>query len=334
MLLAGDIGGTKTDLAVFSAEAGPRAPLAQAEFPSGNYSGLEAMAREFLAGVKGPVDRACFDVAGPVFAGHAKITNLPWEIDARALARELNLQSVDLLNDVEAIARAVPILGPADLHTLNQGKAVEGGAIAVVAPGTGMGQAFLTRDGARYRAHATEGGHADFAPATAAQAGLLAYLWGHYDHVSVERVCSGRAIPDIYRYLRDRGSAPESADLARKLADAKDSTPLIVEAALQTIAPDPLCAATIETFVDILGAEAANLALKVLATGGVYLAGGIPPRLRSVLDTGRFMSAFTRKGRFADLMASIPVHVVIQRAALIGAAQYGLERAADRAVPD
>lgn len=329
MLLAGDIGGTKTDLAIFSTEAGPRVPLAQAEFPSARYAGLEAMVREFLADAKWTVDRACFDVAGPVFDGRAKITNLPWEIDERTLARELQLKSVLLLNDVEATARAVPILGADDLHTLNPGQPVDGGAIAVIAPGTGMGQAFLTRDGASYHAHATEGGHADFAPATPAQAGLLRYLWNHYDHVSVERVCSGMAIPDIYRYLRESGSAPESADLARKLSEATDPTPLIVGSALETSAPDALCVATLETFVDVLGAEAGNLALKVLATGGVYLAGGIPPRIRSALDGGRFMKAFTRKGRFADMMAKIPVHVIVRQAALIGAAHYGLERATE-----
>ncbi len=329
MLLAGDLGGTKTDLAVYSAEAGPRAPLVQAEFPSGSYPGLAAIVREFLAGVTFPIDRACFDVAGPVFAGRAKITNLPWELEEGALARELNLQAVHLLNDVEAIALAVPILEPGDLHTLNRGEAVDGGAIAVIAPGTGMGQAFLTRDGAIYRAHATEGGHADFAPANPTQAELLAYLWKQHDHVSVERVCSGLAIPDIYRFLRDRGSIAESAVLARQIADAKDPTPIIVESALQSPKADALCVATLETFVEILGAEAGNVALKVLATGGVYLAGGIPPRILPALADGRFMAAFTRKGRFSDLMARIPVHVVVQRAALLGAAYHGLQRALD-----
>jgi glucokinase len=327
MLLAGDIGGTKTDLAVFSAEAGPRTPLAQAEFPSAKYSSLEAVVTEFLAQINLPVDRACFDVAGPVIDGRAKVTNLPWVVEEAKLAQELKLTSVRLLNDLEAIAHAVPILQPDDLHTLSPGEPVSGGARAVIAPGTGLGEAFLTWDGARYHAHASEGGHADFAPTNPTQVGLLQYLHERFDHVSVERVCSGIGIANVYDYLRDSGYAPESLDLARKLVAASDRTPLIVEAALHVITPDPLCVATIETFIDILGAEASNLTLKVLATGGVYLGGGIPLRVLPVLEDGRFMRAFRRKGRFADLLERVPVHVIVARAALIGVARYGLEGA-------
>ncbi len=324
MLLAGDIGGTKTDLAIYSPESGPREPLAQAEFPSGSYPSLEAIVREFLAQTGAVVEHACFDVAGPVIAGRAKVTNLPWVVEAAKIADELSLKSVHLLNDLEAIARAVPILQPGDLHTLSAGEPITGGAIAVIAPGTGLGEAFLTWDGTCYQAHASEGGHADFAPTSSIQVGLLEYLLERYEHVSYERVCSGIGIGNIYDYLRDRGVIPESPELARRLSEVSDRTPLIVDAGLRSEAPDPLCRATIDTFLDILGAEAGNLALKVLATGGVYLGGGIPLHVLPALEDGRFLRAFRAKGRFADLLARIPVHVIVERAALIGAASYGL----------
>lgn len=324
MLLAGDVGGTKTDLAIFSDDAGPRVPIAQAEFPSGKYSSLEAIASEFLARTGLSVDRACFDVAGPVIAGRAKVTNLPWVVEEENLARELGLKSVRLLNDLEAIALAVPILQPEDLHTLSRGEAVEGGAIAVIAPGTGLGEAFLTWDGSRYRAHASEGGHADFAPTTPVQLGLVQYLLARHDHVSYERVCSGIGIGNIYDYLRDSAYAPEAPELASRLSQMSDRTPLIVEAGLRSSAPDPLCRATVETFLEIFGAEAGNLALKVLATGGVYLGGGIPLHVLPALEDGRFLRAFRAKGRFAELLTRVPVHVIVARAALIGAASYGL----------
>jgi glucokinase len=329
MLLAGDIGGTKTDLALFSAEAGPRVPLAQAEFPSASYPSLAAIVREFLAQVTLPVESACFDIAGPVLAGRAKLTNLTWVVDAKALKDELHLESVWLLNDLEATARAVPVLEPGDLHTLNTGEPMAGGAVAVIAPGSGLGEAFLTRDGVRYFAHPSEGGHADFAPADGVQTGLLEYVRQRQsgDHVSVERVCSGLGLPTIYDYLRDTGYAPETPEVAARLAAAGDRTPVIVEAALHPDGLCSLCAATLEIFVEVLAAEAGNLALKVLATGGVYLGGGIPRRIMPVLENPRFLETFQRKGRLRDVLARVPIHVILRQVALIGAASYGLEQA-------
>lgn len=332
MLLAGDIGGTKTDLAVFSPAGGPRTPLAQAEYPSARYPSLEALVREFLAGTSLPVTWACFDVAGPVIDRRARVTNLPWVLDETALADALNLQAVHLLNDLEAVARAVPALAAEDVVTLNVGQAVAGGAIAVIAPGTGLGEAFLTWDGGRYRAFASEGGHADFAPATEREAGLLTHLLQRYDHVSIERVCSGRGLGTIYDYLRTSGAAPESPELARRLTDAPDRAPIIAEAGLRE-APDPLSAATVAMFAGILGSEAGNLALKVLATGGVYLAGGIPVHLLPALRKEEFTQAFTRKGRLSDLLQRMPVHVVVRKAAIYGAAIRGLELGADLSRP-
>ena len=198
MLLAGDIGGTKTDLAVFSAEKGPRAPLAQARFHSADYPGLEPMAREFLAQVKRSVSHACFGVAGPVVNGRVRLTNLPWLVEETALRQALNVQAARLLNDLEAIANAVPHLVPGDLHTLSAGAPVTGGAIAVIAPGTGLGEAFLTGEATAYHAHASEGAHADFAPSTPAEIELLRFLQGRFGHVSYEHACSGSGIPNLY----------------------------------------------------------------------------------------------------------------------------------------
>jgi len=325
MLLAGDIGGTKTDLAIYSSESGLDAPLAETEVHSADYDSLQAIAREFLTKVKLPVDRACFAVAGPVIGGSAKITNLPWAIDESTVAKELNLEHVHLMNDLEAIAFAIPNLRTNDLDTINAGAPIPGGTIGVIAPGTGLGESFLTWDGSRYIAHSSEGGHASFAPTDEKQIGLLAYMLTHFDHVSYEKVCSGLGIPHIYEYLRSSGYTSETPEAAQAIAALPDPTPAIINFGLDCARPSALCAATLDIFLSILGDEAGNLALKVLATGGVYLAGGIARHVLPALKEQRFMQAFTRKGRFAELMARIPIHVIMTRAALAGAASYGLE---------
>ncbi len=325
LLLAGDVGGTKTALALVSPEAGPSAPIAEATFPSGAYPSLEAVVRAFLDQTHASVACASLGVPGPVVDGRATATNLPWVVDEATLRDHLHLSSVVLVNDLVATASAVPHLRPDDLRMLNAGRAEPGGAIAVIAPGTGLGEAFLTWDGARYHAHPSEGGHADFAPTSERLLGLLAHLERQEPHVSYERVCSGLGLPNIYAYLKDSGVAEEPAWLAARLAYAPDPTPIIVEAALNPRPPCPLAAATLEMFMEILGAEAGNLALKVLATGGVYVGGGIPPRILSALETGKFMEAFCRKGRLSGLLAGIPVHVIVRPAtALLGAACLGL----------
>src|SRR5215813_14901866 len=276
MLLAGDIGGTKTDLAIFSVEGGPHSPLTQTQMHSADYPSLQALVTEFLKQVNIPVERACFDVAGPVIDGRVKVTNLPWVMDEASLAKDLNLKSVRLMNDLEAVARAIPILRPTDVRTLNGGEPVPKGAIGVVAPGTGLGESFLTWDGSKYVSHGSEGGHSDFAPTDERQIGLLRYVLERFGHAGVERVCSGIGIPNIYEYLRDVERIPENPEIAQLLATAKDHTPVIANSALDPQQPSKLCTATIETFVSILASEAGNLALKVMATGGIYLAGGVP----------------------------------------------------------
>ncbi|HXZ42213.1 MAG TPA: glucokinase [Terriglobales bacterium] len=327
MLIAGDIGGTKTDLAIFSSETGPHAPLAEARFHSADYPSLQAIVKEFLAKAKKPVDRACFAVAGPVISGRVRTTNLPWVIEHAELARELNinLRSVRLMNDLEAIAGAVPILRPSDIQTINAGEPVPRGAIAVIAPGTGLGESFLTWDGSRYLAHSSEGGHSDFAPTDARQIRLLEYMLKKFDHVSFEHLCSGIGIPNIYGYMRDVEGIAEEPEVAALVAAAGDPSVVIINQAVDPDNRSKLCAATIELFVSILASEAGNLALKVLATGGVYIAGGVAVHTRRVIEQPIFMERFRNKGRFADLMGRIPVHVVVTAAGLAGAAACGLE---------
>jgi glucokinase len=331
MLIAGDIGGTKTDLAIFSNEAGPLVPLAQTEVHSADYPSLQAIVKEFLAKEKTPVDRACFAIAGPVIGGRVKATNLPWVIEENSLAKELNInrQSVHLINDLQAIAQAVPILRPSDVETINSGEPVPKGAIGVIAPGTGLGESFLTWDGSRYLPHSSEGGHADFAPTDERQVRLLEYMLKKFDHVSFEHVCSGIGIPNIYGFLRDVEQIPQEPEVTALIDSAHDRTAAITAHALEGGNPSKLCTATIDMFVSILAAEAGNVALKVLATGGVYVAGGVAVHTLPALKQPAFMQSFKRKGRFADLMARIPIHVVVSPAALAGAAAYGLKNSAD-----
>jgi glucokinase len=282
--------------------------------------------KEFLAKIDKPVDRACFAVAGPVIGGRVKTTNLPWVIEEMALAQALNLnpQTVHVINDLEAIARAVPILRPADLQTINAGEPSPQGAIAVVAPGTGLGESFLTWDGAGYLAHSSEGGHSDFAPTDERQIRLLEYMFKKFEHVSFEHVCSGIGIPHVYGYLRDVEQIAENPDVATFIDSADDPSVAIIQHAIDSANPSKLCVATIGMFVSILASESANLAAKVLATGGVYLSGGVVVHVLSALQGPAFMQSFKRKGRLSDLMARIPIHVIVNEVGITGAAAYGL----------
>jgi glucokinase len=325
MLIAGDIGGTKTDLAIYSPESGPHVPLAQTEAHSADYPSLQAMVKEFLAQEKMSVDVASFDVAGPVINGHVKATNLPWVMDEAALAKELNLKAAHLMNDLEAVARAVPALRDQDVITINKGEPVANGPIAIIAPGTGLGESFLTWNGSEYIAHGSEGGHSDFAPTDERQIRLLRYLLPRFGHVGVERVCSGIGVPNIYAFLREGEKIAERPEVAPVIASAKDHTRAIVDAAFDPQQPSELCLATIELLASILASEAGNLALKVLATGGVYLAGGVALHLLTLLQKPQFVQTFTRKGRFKEVMERMPIHTITIRAALLGAATYGLQ---------
>ena len=324
MILAADIGGTKTVLGIYSHEEGPHTPLAEARFPSQGYASLENIVTEFLTGKDFCLTRASIGVAGPVVGGCAQVTNLSWFVDATSLSQVLNGAPVYLLNDLSAVAHAIPFLQADDLETINPGEAVPGGAKAVIAPGTGLGEGFLVWDGTRYQAAPSEGGHADFAHNTPLQDELLRYLRQRYGHVSCERVCSGMGLPDLNAFFKDSGRLSEPEWLQKQLSEVQDQTPVIARSAVEEGVE--ISKATMDLFVAILGSEAGNMALKVLATGGVYLAGGIPPRILPQLKTGIFMTAFTHKGRFTEFLVNIPVYVILNpKVGLMGAACHGLE---------
>jgi glucokinase len=318
MILAGDIGGTHTRLALFDAD--PHVPVASETYASGEHAGLVEVLQAFLADRAASIDGAGFAVAGPVSGGRAKTTNLAWPVDAAQLADVLGLASVDLVNDLYANAYGIAELAPEDLVTLNPGDPSVGGNAAVISAGTGLGEAGLYWDGERYDAFASEGGHCDFAPRTELEIELLRFLARDGAHVSYEHVCSGIGLVNVYRFLRARSATGEPTWLTEALARGEGAA-AIGEAAVAC--RDEVCQQALALMVSIYGAEAGNLALKLLATGGVYLGGGIAPRILPQLREGGFLAAFTDKGRFAPLLERIPIHVIVNdRTALLGAARY------------
>ena len=325
MILAGDVGGTKTALALFDDRADVRAPVRETVFASHEYARLEDGVHRFLAeGAAVALDVACFGVAGPVVDGQTDATNLPWHLDEQALAASLPARRVRLLNDLEATAHGVLELTPAALARLQPGH-VRRGNVAVIAAGTGLGEGLLVDHGGGYVAVASEGGHADFAPRTDLEMDLLRFLRKDFGRVSYERVLSGPGLHNIYRFLRDTSGRPEPAWLQERLVHG-DPAAAISEAALQ--GADPVCIQTLDLFVSIYGAEAGNLALKGLAVGGVFVTGGIAPKILGKLTDGAFVNAFRDKGRLGTLMGGIPVSVVLEpRAALLGAARVAFELA-------
>lgn len=323
MLLAGDIGGTKTVLALFTAEEGPHRPISEIRFNSGKYETLATIVEEFLSQTSEWPEIATFGVAGPVHDEIVRVTNLPWVVDSSKLRQVLQINDVYLINDLEAIAYSIPALDKDDLENVKPGNRQFDGPIAVIAPGTGLGEAFLFWDGHRYRPVPSEGGHTDFAPATPLELELLKYLQPRLGHVSYERVCSGLGIPNIYAFFRDTKISEEPAWLKEELEAADDQTPIIFKYAKEGKAE--ICKSTVSLFLAILGSEAGNLVLQVLATGGVFLGGGIPPRILPELRGDVFLKAFTEKGRFTDFLMNVPVNVIMNsKAALFGAANHGL----------
>ncbi|HEY2989860.1 MAG TPA: glucokinase [Candidatus Binatia bacterium] len=318
MILAGDIGGTKTNLALYSVENDKLVPSVKNSFPSKNYPSLEAVLREFMTDSPEPVAAACFGVAGPVIDGTSKTPNLPWFLDAREIARCLDLDSVGLINDLEATGYGAATLDASEFFTLHAGRAEPHGAMGLIAAGTGLGEAMLCWKGQGYGVLASEGGHADFAARTQLEIELLAHLIDRFGHVSYERVVSGPGIFNIYSFLKDAKHLSEPAWLKERLAGG-DPSAVISAAALANEAE--ICVQALDIFVSCYGAEAGNLALRARALGGIYVGGGIAPKILPKLNDGRFMRAFTDKGRYGEFLARIPVHVIMnQETALRGAA--------------
>lgn len=319
-VLAGDIGGTKTRLALCEVGDGRLAVQAEAVFPSAEHASLESIVQAFRAQTGACAEQACFGLAGPVREDRCRTTNLPWLVDARELERRLGLSQVWLINDLEANAWGIAALPSEDFYLLQAGEPVTTGNRCVIAAGTGLGQAGLVWDGARHRPFATEGGHTDFAPRSALEFALLEYLAQRYGHVSWERIVSGPGLVELCRFLCAQRKYVIPAWLAEAMR-AGDAAAEIAAAGLERRCP--LCAEALELFVSLYGAEAGNLALKHMATGGVYVGGGIAPKLLPKLREGGFLRAFQAKGRMAPLLEAMPLRIILNdRTALFGPALY------------
>lgn len=326
MLLCADIGGTNTKLALFRPGAPPEL-VGVEKHASADVDDLGALFADFAARGSRSLDAACLGVAGPVVGDHVNTTNLPWHIDARALGARLGNVPVFLLNDLEALAYGIPSLGDAGVVTLQAVPGDPTGTIAVIAAGTGLGEGGLVWDGRRRLALSSEGGHTDFAPRTEREIALLRHLLQRWPHVSWERVVSGPGIVHIFEYLRDVERLDVPAALATAMAEG-DPAAAIAHAGLAR--STPIATATLDLFVTFYGAEAGNLALKVKALGGVYVGGGIAPKMLEKLRDGTFIEAFRAKGRFRELLESIPVRVIVDpHTALYGAARFATDRLAD-----
>lgn len=331
MILAGDVGGTKTVLAWFKRERDAVSLLEERRYDNDRYAGLEEIVGAFLSETPPAeaVEGACFGIAAPIRGDRIKMTNLPWVIDLAGLREHLGTENVSALNDLEAMGYGIETLGADDLFTLHEGQPRPGNA-ALIAAGTGLGEALLFWHGGRHHPVASEGGHTDFAPRNRLEVELLEYLWDEFDHVSYERLVSGPGLHIIYRFLRDSRRGEEPAWLAEALSqDDADPAAIISEAAQAQ--RSGLCEQALELFISLYGAEAGNLALKAFAVAGVYVGGGIVTQILDKLKDGTFVEAVQAKGRYAELMEQIPVKVILDtRTPLRGAARCAAERTATR----
>jgi glucokinase len=326
MILAGDIGGTNSRLAFFDVRNGDFRLVSASIFPSREYSGLDEIVAKFVDSSALAPDAACFGIAGPVRNGRVETSNLPWKIEARRLADELKLKNTVLINDLEANAWGISALDAKDVLCLNQVKGHPVGNQAVIAAGTGLGEAGMYWDGSKHHIFACEGGHSDFAPRDELEIELLRYLSGRFGHVSYERIVSGPGLINVFQFLRDTGRGKEPAWLTEEMQKTAPA------AAISRAAIDgkcPLCEQALDIFISVYAAEAGNLALKLFSTGGVYLGGGIAPKLVSKLEEPLFMEAFVGKGRMRPLLEAMPVKVITnEQTALMGAARCAVARAA------
>lgn len=322
MILAGDVGGTKTRLGLFSISKDHYRLVFETSFPSKNHRKLEVIVKDFLKGQK-KIGAACLGVAGPVINGIAKATNLPWVITTKSLQRELCLEKVALINDLVANAYGISVLNGNDFEILNAGKIQKGNA-ALLSAGTGLGEAILFWDGKRHIPSPSEGGHIDFGARNALEIELLQHLIDRFGRVSYERILSGQGLFHIYQFLRDSRRFDREPEWLSKKIQHEDPASVISEAA--KLKKNRLCMKALDIFTSIYGAAAGNLALQVMAVGGVYIGGGIAPKIIWKLKEGTFMKAFKNKGRLSEVVANIPVKVILNdRAALLGAAFHAAE---------
>jgi len=321
MILAADIGGTKVNLALFQEERETLRLAEEATFSSKRYSGLEDILREFLANTGAVVRQACCGIAGPVKEGRCQVTNLPWVVEIKKLQALLGTDAVWLINDFAAMASAVPFLDGKDIEVLQEGRPDLGGRIAVIGAGTGLGQAFLVPDGnGRYIIVDTEGGHCDFSPRNPIEAELLQFLLKKFDRISIERALSGPGLLHIYQFVNHYNSFVEPEWLTKEMSE-NDPAAVIAGNRLK----NPACKMALEMFVTLYGAVAGNLALQIMSRGGVFIGGGIAPKIASLMTGGLFMEAFLSKGRFRSFMGEVPVKMVMNdKAPLLGAAHYAL----------
>ena len=329
MILAGDVGGTKVHLSLYGFENGELTHVRDEKFPAQEYAGLEVVTKKFLAESGNPeVTAACFGVPGPVRHGRLKLTNLPWVLDCAELSKELAIQHLFLINDLEANGYGIAELHPDQIHVLSEGEPSAVGNRGLVSAGTGLGQAILVWNGKMHVPMASEGGHCDFAPRNDIEIDLLRYLQKQLGgRVSFERVVSGIGLKNIYSFLRDDKGLEEPSWLKERMLH-EDPNAVIGE--LGENGSNELCQRTLDIFVSAYGAEAGNLALKVLSVGGLYLGGGIAPKILKKMKDGAFIKAFTDKGRLSDLLVHTPVRIILEsRAALMGAAAYAEARAAE-----
>ena len=323
MILAGEIGATRTRLAAFETEGNRLRCAVEKTYPSHEYGSLAEILPQFTLTEGIPVHSACFGVAGPVRAGRSKISNLPWTIDCKELAIQLKLPAVGLLNDLEAYAYGIDALDSKDFITISPGSEDAEGNRAVISAKTGLGMAGLFWDGFRHHPFACEGGHADFAPRDALQIELLAYLQKEYVRVSCERILSGPGIRHIYDFLRDARKADEPDDVRSQIDGAADASPLISRLALE--GKSPTCEQALSIFVSVFGAEAGNCALRYMTTGGIYIGGVIAAKIAPKMQDGTFMQAFLDKGRMGSILKDMPVQIIANDdCGLIGAARYTL----------
>ena len=325
-VLGADIGGTKVNLALFDSQDGRLSCVRMESYHSLELDGLPTALRMFLGHHAPRLDAAAFGVAGPVHNDRAQITNLPWSVDGNNLRSVLGIRRVKLINDLEATAYGVLTLEPADMLMLNAGTTVPGNA-AVIAAGTGLGEGLLFWDGTQYHPAPSEGGHTDFAPRNDLEAELLVFLRRRYQHVSYERLLSGPGLVNIDEFLRDTGRGDEPPAFTRRLHE-EDPAAAISHAALQ--GTPSLCVQALDLFTAIYGAEAGNLALKVMATAGVYVGGGIAPKICPKLTDGTFISAFRDKGRMSFLMDLMPVRVILKETTALNGAGYCAARLAQK----